>query len=387
MKYKGYNSFYFIVFIAIAASVVWLNLICTNQAKALSAGSYHSFLSGPWELVVKMGFEGEGLRFPLNISDENKPQKLDTVLQVIKTPIKVRLEEYVPDLRWETAAVNYPGEGIVAKLNIRGKDLEQELWLSSANLAKQSMSSSVGGVAIKRLHDPGKIETIVRGLVRQNAIGTLSVWSKDSNSPFEYVAKVGETTTIPKSGHKLTVLEYMPHYSIDKETKKVVNLSNEPINPAVRISINDGQRTIERWLWAKFLSSPHKDDNFPIRMQFTDFDLGKEEGNYFLVVVKGTIPWLFFSERGKTKLEKAVIGHSYLFANKDYSFSIEKIIDNAIVETKWKNNSENLINPALITTIEQEGTDSQTILELNKPIHYKTKYGTLVLLYRRRPMP
>jgi hypothetical protein len=385
MKTKRYNLFYFTVFIAVITSVVWLNMAFTNQAKAFSADSYHSFLSGSWELVLKMGFEGEGLRFPLNISDENKPQKLDNILQVIKTPIKVRLEEYVPDLRWETTAVNYPGEGIVAKLNIKGKELEQEIWLSSANLAKQSMSSTIGGVALKRLHDPVRVEKIVKELAQPNAIGTISVWPKDSNSPFEYVARVGETTTIPKSGQKLTVLEYMPHYSIDKETKKVVNLSNEPINPAVRISINDGRQIIEQWLWAKFLSSPHKDDNFPIRMQFIDFDLGKEDGKYLFVVAKGKTPWLIFSDKGKTKAEKAVIGHFYQFANKDYSFSIDEIINNAIVQTKWKNNSEKLINPALIATIEKDEGESQIVLELNKPVHYKTRYGTLVLLYRHRP--
>jgi hypothetical protein len=387
MRYKGYHYFYSAEFMTVATSVVWFSLVFVNQAKAFSADFQHSFLSGPWELVIKMGFEGEGLRFPLKISDENKPQNLDAILPVIKTPIKVRLEEYVPDLRWETIAVKYPGEGIVAKLNIKGGDFERDLWLSTANLSKQSISSGIGGIGIRRLYDPDRIEKIVKELANPKAIGTISVWPEDSNLPYEYVAKVAETTTIPKSKYKLTVLDYLPHYSIDKTTKKVVNLSNEPVNPAVRVSINNGRQTIEQWLWAKFLSSPHpEENNFPLRMQFTDFDLGQEEGKYILITARGQSPWLFFSEKGGKKAEKAVIGRSYPFASKDYSFRIDAIIDGSILKTQWKNNSEKLINPAVIATIEHEGIENQEVLELDKPIHYKTKYGTLVLLYRRRPM-
>jgi hypothetical protein len=84
-------------------------------------------------------------------------------------------------------------------------------------------------------------------------------------------------------------------------------------------------------------------------------------------------------------VEKAMLGRFYPFADKAYSFSIEQIMDEAIIKTEWKNNSESLLHPAIIATIEQNGPGRQTVLELNKPFHHKTKFGTLVLLYRRRP--
>ena len=94
MKYKRYRPFYYSVVLITVTVLVLFNPCFVNQSKAFSTDSPHSFLSGPWELVIKMGFEGEGLRFPLKISDKNKPQKLDAILPIIKTPIKVRLEEY-----------------------------------------------------------------------------------------------------------------------------------------------------------------------------------------------------------------------------------------------------------------------------------------------------
>jgi hypothetical protein len=387
MKSKLFTRVVGIAVAGIAATTALTNSVWIDRTWAMPAGPHHSFLAGPWELVVKMGLEGEGLRFPIRVSDENKPYKFDNVLPVIKTPYKVRLEEYVPDLKWETTAAKHRGGGIVAKLRIKGENLEQFIWLSPDDPARRSISSSVGGVAIRRLHDSKNIENLVRELTHPRAVGILSVWPEDSNQPFEYVAKVKETITIPRSEYKLTVIEYMPHYSIDTKTKKVVNQSEKTINPAVKVTIDDGERTFERWLWAKFRSSPHKETKLPLRMRFTDFDLRGTKGKHILMAAGGAKPWLLFSKKGKKRVEKAILGRFYPFADREYSFSIEKIMDEAIIKTDWKNNSERLLRPAIIATIEQNGTSRQTVLELNKPFHYKTKLGTLVLLYRRRPTP
>lgn len=356
-----------------------------DAAKSQQAGPHHSFLAGPWELVVKIDLEGEGLRFPIRVSDENKPHKFGTNLPVKGTPVKIRLEEYVPDLKWDTTAAEHRGGGIVAKLIIKGKNLEQAILLSSDQPGRQSISSSIGGVAIRRLYDPNIAESLVRELTHPRAVGILSVWPEDSNRPSEYVVKTKETITIPRTEYKLTVIEYIPNYSIDTKTKKVVNRSEKPINPAVKVAIDDGQRTFEQWLWAKFPSSPHKETKLPLRMRFTDFDLSGEKGKHVLVAASGTKSWLLLSDNRKKRAVKAVLGRSYPFADQEYSFSIEKIMDEAIIKTEWKNNSESLIHPAIIATIEQNGTDQQTVLELNKPFHYKTKFGMLVLLYRRSP--
>jgi hypothetical protein len=121
----------------------------------------------------------------------------------------------------------------------------------------------------------------------------------------------------------------------------------------------------------------------PLRMRFTDFDLHEATGKYILVVANGTKPWLLTSKKGKKFAEKAVLGRPYPFADKEYSFSIEKIIDGAIVKTDWINGSERLLNPAVIMTIKENGTAHQVVLELNKPIHHRLKSGMLVMLYRR----
>ena len=121
-------------------------------ATAAQPGSpHHGFLGGPWEIVAKMGHEGAAMRLPLSVADESKPQSMDAVLPVMGTPITVKLERYLPDLKWETKAVEDPNGGPVAKLALRGEGLEQDLWLSARDRQRQSISAHIGGVAIREL--------------------------------------------------------------------------------------------------------------------------------------------------------------------------------------------------------------------------------------------
>jgi len=375
-----HSRFMGIAFVAIIAIVT-----LTNQRCAMAAAPHHQFLKGPWELVVKIGLEGEALRFPLKVSDENKSQKLDRILPVAGTPIKIRLEQYIPDLKWETTAVNHPGEGIIARLKIKQKDSLADIWLSSTDPLRQSISSEIGGVAIKKFYNPNTVKKLLEELSRPRAIGVLSIWFDDCNLPHEYVVRPAETITMPTSQYCLSILEYMPDFLIDTETGKASSRSGEPSNPAIKVSVSDGEKTYEQWLWARFPSSPHQQSKLPLRMRFTDFDLGDTKGKYILVVAHGSEPWLLFSEKGKTRVEKAIGGQSYPFADKEYSFAVGEVIDGAIIKTDWKNNSQKLLHPALIVTIEQNNMKSQAVLEFDKPYHHHDKFGTMVILYRRRP--
>lgn len=385
MKYSFHIVVARIVIVVVTVMTALTNPSWSVMASAMDAGPHHSFLGGPWELVVKMGLGPDGLRYPLIVSDESKPQKLEEVFSVLNSPIKIRLEQYVPDLTWETVPLVHPGGSIVAQLAVKGKDLQQSIWLSPGDPSRQSVSSRIGSVAIRRLYNPDTAEAQVRKLTDPRAVGILSVWSKDGDRPFEWVAKVKQTVRIPESKYTITVAEYFPHYSMDTDTKKVFSQSNKPVNPAVKVILNDGRKTSEQWLWAKFLSSPHEQEKLPLRMRFTDFNLDETNGHYLLVVASRTRVWVLKSEKGRKRLEKAELGQSFPFADKDYSFSVEKILDEAIIKTQWKNSSERLLRPAIVATIEQDGTDQQAVLELNKPFHLRTKSGVLVLLYRRRP--
>jgi hypothetical protein len=347
-------------------------------------GMKQKSLSGPWELLVQIGRDKAPLSFPITVSDENKPQKLDSTLPVMGSPIKIKLERYIPDLKWETTTVKRLGGGTIAKLMVKGPGLNQEIWLDSDNPDKQSITSSIGSVTIKKLQNADTAGKLTQALAKGQAIGILSVWDNDPNTASEYIAEKDRVITLQRSKYQLKILEYIPHYSIDTETKKVTSQSDKPINPAVKVSLFDGKENHEQWLWSKMVS-PHMKDTLPIRVEFDSFDLAGMDGRHLVVVAPGAKPQIVFSKDGKNHAEKLTFNKAYPLANKEYSFSVEKIVANADIKMAWKNNSDKLLHPALILTIDGADMQDEIVLELGKPSHNKTDAGMMVLLYRLKP--
>jgi hypothetical protein len=337
--------------------------------------------------MVQIGQQGQSVRFPVEVSHEDKPEKINRVLPVVGTTIRIRLKEYLPDLKWEAAAVEDPNGGIVAKLRAKGENFEQEVLLCADDPSTQSFSSSIGGVTLVGLHDPNIVEKLVPELADANAVGIVSVWLEDAQSPIEYVVTPGHTISIPELGHTLSVLSYVPHYSIDTETKEVTNQSKEPVNPAIKVRVESAEETYEQWLWAKFPSFAHDATKHALNMKFTNFVLGHTEGTHLLVVSLGSRPWILSSTSGKVKAEPVTPGKPYPFTNKEYYFSVEEIIDHAVIETRWSNNSEQLLHPAFVAVVEEDDIEQEAVLELNRPYHGKTSLGTMVLLYGRQQVP
>ena len=250
--------------------------------------------------------------------------------------------------------------------------------------SRQSISSTIGGIAIKKVYHSDTIQKLVQELPNSKAVGILSVAIKDINSPLEYIASPAKTILIPGTEYELNILEYIPHYSIDTDTKKVVNQSNKPVNPALKVAVNNRENSYEQWLWSKFPSFSHNQTNRSLNMKFTGFAIGDVKGSYTLVASSGAEPLLLASKKGEIKAEKVVLGRPYPFADEKYSFTIEKIIQDATIETNWKNNSEKLLHPAVIATISYSGTEREAVFEFGKPYHLETKLGTMVVLFKRQ---
>jgi hypothetical protein len=371
---------------ALAVALVCIAVMLLADAAWPYANMASQPIGGPWEIAVQSG-GGDGLQFPVVVPDENKPTLLNNVFPVMGTSVKIKLEQYIPDLKWDTVTVEQPGGGVVAKLTVSGTGLNEEIWLNSDDLPKRSIVSSIGSVATRKLHSASTVEKMVHELTAPDAVGVVSVWSADSNTPTDYVVRKSGTIEASDSKYKLSILEYMPHYSLDTQTKKVANLSSEPVNPAIRVRLEEGKKSVERWLWSKFPSTPHmgKDRNdieldfLPV---FTCFDIARAPGRYIIVAASGSDAWILFHKDEKVQAEKIELNRPYPFASEAYFFSVNSIATDAVIKTDWKNNSEKLLRPALVAVLESGEAQQKVILELNKPYHYKTDSGTMIILYR-----
>jgi len=331
-----------------------------------------------------MGHDGAALRTPLSIADENKPQKLQAVVPVMGTPFKVKLERYLPDVKWETTPVDDPNGGPVAKLSLRGEGLQQDIWLCARDRERQSISAHVGSVALREIPAPVDAQ-LVRELADPEVTGVLLVWLSDTGAPLVYAAKPGKVVSPAGSPWKLSMLRYVPHYSIDRQTKEVTSQSDKPENPALQIRVEGNGQKYEQWLWSLFAASPHMKQPLPFRARFVDFHVGTEPGRYILTVAQGAPSYLLYRQDGKKRIEQVEPGKRYSFGDKRYSFGVDEVRLGARIATTWKEGSEVLLNPAVVATLIQNTSAEQVLLELGKPYHHKTPSGTLVVLYRRVP--
>ena len=357
--------------------------LLTAGLTAQPASPHHQFLGGPWEVLVKMGLEGAGIRMPVSLADENKSQDLSATAPVMGTPIKVKLQRYLPDLKWDTTAVDDPNAGPVAKLSLRGENLQQDVWLCARDRERQSISAHIGSVAIRELPAQASVRT-VQELTEPNVVGVLLVWLSETEAPLVCTAMPGKTVALPGSPWKVSVLRYVPHYSIDKQTKQVTSLSDKPENPAVEIRVEGDKQEYRQWLWSQFFSSPHGKQELPFRIRFVDFHLSGA-GGYILTVAQGAPPCLLHLQDGKKRIEQVESGKRYLFEDKRYSFAVDEVRPGAKIQRTWKNGSDMLLQPAIVATINQGESAQQVVLELGQPCHQKTAVGTLVVLYRRVP--
>jgi hypothetical protein len=351
------------------------------------ANPHSQFLGGPYELLVKRGMQGAEMLFPVKVDNESVPGKLDTVFPIMGSSAKIKLEQFLPELVWEQYTERSEEGGSVVKLRAVGPNLDQEVWLCAEDTEKQSISSMIGGIGVKKVPGADDLMKTAAQLTDPNAIGILSVWHKDPNIPTVYVVSGSSEIQIEDSPYKFKVLEYMPHYSVDTETKAIQNASPEPKNPAIRVKFTDGDTPVEQWIFSRFKSHPHMPNKIPLRMEFTDFDLGTQPGNYTVLVSPQGQSQILFRRDGSKQAQKISFQTPYPLAQEGYNFIIDEIFSDVVLKKRWKNNRNQLLNPALIASVDRDGTKEQVVLELNKPQHLRSETETMVMVFRRKVEP
>jgi len=345
-------------------------------------------IKGPWELVVSMaGQEDTGVTFPIEVADEDAQQSIGKTFPVMGTPLQVKVLEYCPDLGWETIVREDSKGGPVATITIAGKGNEQEVLLLANVPERRAVTASIGGLAIRRFHDASTVQRLLEKMASQKASGLLTVWTDPNAQPLEFVVKPGDSFEVLGTSYKAEVLEYLSHYSIDQKTKEVKNYSDQPTNPALKVRLSDGQDTYEQWCWSNFGISPHAKSKFPIRVEFSDFDLSPSRNRYFIATTGGTEWWLYYQSPDDVRIEKGQLNHPYPFNDKEYTFTLDSILAHGTLSRKWVNNSDQLNRPALVVEVESDKGIEKAVLNINQPTHVDTPYGTLALLYRQKVKP
>jgi hypothetical protein len=94
----------------------------------------------------------------------------------------------------------------------------------------------------------------------------LQIENKKTATRAEQVIALHSEHAIPESTVRIKVGDFLPHFSMDEGV--ITSLSNETRNPAVHVTIFDGQEEIYTgWLFQRFPSvHPFQDERFGIRL-------------------------------------------------------------------------------------------------------------------------
>lgn len=80
----------------------------------------------------------------------------------------------------------------------------------------------------------------------------LQVHIKDKDIVVDFPVELNKEYLIKESGYQVKILRYIPDFSIDINTKKVVSKSSEPNNPAIEVEVVTPAEKGQQWLFAKF---------------------------------------------------------------------------------------------------------------------------------------
>lgn len=76
----------------------------------------------------------------------------------------------------------------------------------------------------------------------------------------DLAVEVGKTYPLP-GGWQATILQFMPHFNYDMETKSAKNISGDPVNPALQVRIFRGETEKKQWLFANMPDYGHQQNH------------------------------------------------------------------------------------------------------------------------------
>ncbi|MCF7957044.1 MAG: hypothetical protein K9M57_01210 [Phycisphaerae bacterium] len=350
---------------------------------------------GPWELLVQLGEKGNPLRFPVEVSQDDKPLDLHKNIPIFGSTAKIKIQQYLPDLRWETYVEEQKNSGAAARVSITGSSLPQpfSMLLSTEDLKRKTRELQAGKIGLLKLVDPVHYQENIKLLSNTDILGMLTVrinnpTTKDKTSVQEFIISPNQKITLPGNGSHITILDYVPHFTIDIKSKKVTSASDEPINPAIKVKIQEGDKSREKWIFANYpdlMMGNHPGNNAEkntLQVNFDHFSLKKDHSTYYLIISPGQTPALLSKVEKKIKVEAIKKDEKYPLDG-DFVFTIDQTYESAALMKKWTNGSEKMNNPALIVQYTIGGAQEEVVLELGKPFHKKTDQGTMILMYRK----
>jgi len=183
------------------------------------------------------------------------------------------------------------------------------------------------------------------------------------------------------SGERVDVHEYFPHFSYDMETRSGISLSDQPVNPTIRVSVStdDTVEPPKQWLFAKFpdqVMGAGPDAGGPtLRYRF-------EAGHAPLpreVLVVGSTREVLRLTDGRL-LARAPLDDGL----HDLDLADIRVVASAVEETVTGNRSDEWNNPVIHLELADGAHEAGShVLAANEPVPLRLADGSALVFERR----
>lgn len=211
-------------------------------------GSYFTTYNDTLGLHPKGTQKGSTLVVEEYVGGVYKPVELSGVARLSTDDITVRALRYMPDFAWKKEMGNEsPTPNLALQVVLdAGKD-EKPIWITAGS------SKILGSVfaTVTEYKDNNELDKAVAAVKARNRESRVTIVVAGKTYAYPISACLNKDVGIDKTGYTLKVLRYLPH-AVMGENNEALNVSDQPVNPAVEVSISGNGKEEVRLVFAKF---------------------------------------------------------------------------------------------------------------------------------------
>lgn len=173
--------------------------------------------------------------------------------------LKVQVETYLPNsMSSQEMKDDNPQENTAVEVRLSNSQQAYSGWVTATG-----EPSSLGPLrmAMRNADSLDEYDRLVRNssASQPSGLGTVQVEVKGESFKLPLERCMEDAMPLGNSGYTVKVLRYIPHATVNKD-RKLVSLSEQPVNPAIEAELTGAEGTFRRLAFARFpeFSSMHK---------------------------------------------------------------------------------------------------------------------------------
>jgi hypothetical protein len=328
----------------------------------------------------------------LELPMSTTPSRLDQVIELSAPLAPIRVVQYFPRAVCEQSFVSDEGEGTNPGIEVSIDGLTQSLkqWLVANDVERNRLTSLIGNWRYMVVADRGQRDELFAQFENELAREpTLLISRTDEGGSRELPVKPGAVRVLDDLGCKIHVRRYHPHFAIDPQTNKPVNLSDKRVNPAVLVEIEHDNQKEERWVFAKFPDfRADTADGLPFRVTLeSPPETRSDTPDFALVTVGRAGHELWRHEGGKNTSKRIGLNELVEVPGSRYTFHIARFVSSGrLVEKYVPTDGKQGLAVLQIETTDLKGAPTAIWLERGKRRVVPTVKGPMTIAFGpRRP--